>query len=57
MPQLAETAVRNDTGVYEGGEISHVLRPNDRQALHLGADPRGQAIDARCATALDSFDS
>ena len=31
--------VRNDTGVFEGGEISMYLRPDDRQALHLGARP------------------
>ena len=41
-------AVRNDTGVFEGGEILDVLRPDDRQALHLGADRgRGDRGDAR----------
>ena len=32
-----------------------VLRPDDRQALHLGAGPRGRR-SRRCATALDGFE-
>ncbi len=32
--------VRNDTGVEEGGEIAIHYDPDDRQARHLGADPR-----------------
>ena len=30
-----------DDGVAEGGEVCDVLRSDDRQAGHLGADPRG----------------
>ena len=30
--------VRVDDGVYKGGEVSHVLRPDDRQAGDLGRD-------------------
>ena len=44
--------VRNDTGVYEGGEISLYLRSDDRQAGHPRADPRagdrGAVGRARC---------
>ena len=37
--QDMDRVVRVDDGVFEGGEVSHVLRPDDRQAGHLGADP------------------
>jgi propionyl-CoA carboxylase alpha chain len=50
-----ETAVRNDTGVFEGGEISMYLRPDDRQALHLGRRT-GRRRSRRCAIALDRFE-
>ena len=46
--QLAR--VRVDTGVYEGGEISMLLRPDDRQAHHPRRRPRrGDRRDARRA--------
>ena len=37
-----DVTVRNDTGVYEGGEISIYLRSDDRQALHPCADARAR---------------
>ena len=53
-PATAPVRIRVDDGVFEGGEVSHVLRPDDRQADHLGAD-REAAIDAQI-DALDAFE-
>jgi propionyl-CoA carboxylase alpha subunit len=52
-PQGA-TAVRNDTGVYEGGEISMYYDPMIAK-LCTWAPTRGEAIEAM-RTALDSFE-
>ena len=42
--------VRNDTGVYEGGEISTLLRSDDRKARDACADARrGDQGAGRCA--------
>ncbi|GAA6190617.1 acetyl/propionyl/methylcrotonyl-CoA carboxylase subunit alpha [Phaeobacter sp. NW0010-22] len=49
-----ETAVRNDTGVYEGGEISMYYDPMIAK-LCTWAPTRGEAIEAM-RTALDSFE-
>ena len=49
-----EVAVRNDTGVFEGGEISTFYDPMIAK-LCTWAPTRGEAIDAM-ATALDSFE-
>ncbi|MCB4455157.1 acetyl-CoA carboxylase biotin carboxylase subunit [Leisingera sp. McT4-56] len=49
-----ETAVRNDTGVYEGGEISMYYDPMIAK-LCTWAPTREDAIDAM-RTALDSFE-
>jgi len=48
------TAVRNDTGVYEGGEISMYYDPMIAK-LCTWAPSRGEAIEAM-RTALDSFE-
>ncbi|KWV54155.1 acetyl/propionyl-CoA carboxylase subuit alpha [Rhizobium altiplani] len=48
------TIVRNDTGVYEGGEISMYYDPMVAKLCAWGRDRR-QAIDAM-ATALDDFE-
>ncbi|MBT3139445.1 acetyl/propionyl-CoA carboxylase subunit alpha [Phaeobacter gallaeciensis] len=53
VPQ-GETAVRNDTGVYEGGEISMYYDPMIAK-LCTWAPTRGEAIEAM-RTALDSFE-
>jgi propionyl-CoA carboxylase alpha chain len=50
----AETAVRNDTGVYEGGEISMYYDPMIAK-LCTWAPDRGAAIEAM-RIALDSFE-
>jgi propionyl-CoA carboxylase alpha chain len=47
--------VRVDTGVYEGAEISMLLRPDDRQARDGWAAPAREAIDRAVADALDRF--
>ncbi|MEM8850975.1 MAG: acetyl/propionyl/methylcrotonyl-CoA carboxylase subunit alpha [Pseudomonadota bacterium] len=49
-----ETAVRNDTGVYEGGEISMYYDPMIAKLCSWGAD-RGTAI-AAMRDALDGFE-
>ena len=49
-----ETAVRNDTGVYEGGEISMYYDPMIAKLCTWGPD-RGTAIEAM-RVALDSFE-
>ncbi|WP_306155030.1 acetyl/propionyl/methylcrotonyl-CoA carboxylase subunit alpha [Roseovarius sp. MMSF_3281] len=49
-----ETAVRNDTGVYEGGEISMYYDPMIAKLCTWGPD-RAQAIEAM-RVALDSFE-
>ncbi|MFB9149751.1 acetyl-CoA carboxylase biotin carboxylase subunit [Roseovarius ramblicola] len=49
-----ETAVRNDTGVYEGGEISMYYDPMIAKLCTWAAD-RGAAIEAM-RVALDSFE-
>ncbi|KIC11494.1 acetyl-CoA carboxylase [Leisingera sp. ANG-M1] len=49
-----ETAVRNDTGVYEGGEISMYYDPMIAK-LCTWAPTRGEAIEAM-RVALDSFE-
>jgi propionyl-CoA carboxylase alpha chain len=49
-----ETAVRNDTGVYEGGEISMFYDPMIAK-LCTWAPTRGEAIE-RMRVALDSFE-
>ncbi len=49
-----ETAVRNDTGVYEGGEISMYYDPMIAKLCTWGPD-RPQAIEAM-RVALDSFE-
>ncbi len=51
---VAETAVRNDTGVYEGGEISMYYDPMIAK-LCTWAPTRGQAIEVM-REALDSFE-
>ena len=50
----AETAVRNDTGVYEGGEISMFYDPMIAKLCTWGPD-RGAAIEAM-RVALDRFE-
>ncbi|RVT86994.1 acetyl/propionyl/methylcrotonyl-CoA carboxylase subunit alpha [Rhodobacteraceae bacterium CCMM004] len=50
----AETAVRNDTGVYEGGEISMFYDPMIAKLCTWGPD-RAAAIEAM-RVALDSFE-
>jgi propionyl-CoA carboxylase alpha chain len=54
-PELSESGVtvRNDTGVYEGGEISIYYDPMIAK-LVTHAPTRGEAIDAQ-ADALDAF--
>jgi len=52
--QPGETAVRNDTGVYEGGEISMYYDPMIAK-LCTWAPDRAQAIEAM-RIALDSFE-
>jgi propionyl-CoA carboxylase alpha chain len=49
-----ETAVRNDTGVFEGGEISMFYDPMIAKLCTWGAD-RAEALEAM-RTALDSFE-
>ena len=49
-----ETAVRNDTGVYEGGEISMYYDPMIAKLCTWGAT-RGEAIEAM-RLALDTFE-
>ena len=49
-----ETAVRNDTGVYEGGEISMYYDPMIAKLCTWGAT-RGEAIEAM-RIALDTFE-
>lgn len=49
-----ETGVRNDTGVYEGGEISMYYDPMIAKLCTWGPD-RAQAIEAM-RTALDGFE-
>jgi len=51
---VGETAVRNDTGVYEGGEISMYYDPMIAKLCTWGPD-RPQAIEAM-RVALDSFE-
>jgi len=51
---VGETAVRNDTGVYEGGEISMYYDPMIAKLCTWGPD-RAQAIEAM-RVALDSFE-
>ncbi len=53
VPQ-AETAVRNDTGVYEGGEISMYYDPMIAKLCSWGED-RETALEAM-RVALDSFE-
>ena len=48
-----DVTVRNDTGVFEGGEISMFYDPMIAKLVHLGAD-RAEAIDAM-SDALDAF--
>ncbi|QFT80358.1 Acetyl-/propionyl-coenzyme A carboxylase alpha chain [Roseovarius sp. THAF27] len=52
--EAGETAVRNDTGVYEGGEISMYYDPMIAK-LCTWAPDRGAAIEAM-RVALDSFE-
>ncbi|WP_420558649.1 acetyl-CoA carboxylase biotin carboxylase subunit [Roseovarius sp.] len=52
--EAGETAVRNDTGVYEGGEISMYYDPMIAK-LCTWAPSRGEAIEAM-RVALDSFE-
>jgi propionyl-CoA carboxylase alpha chain len=53
-PQLDHTQVRNDTGVYEGGEISRFYDPMIAKLCTWGRD-RAEAIEEmRCA--LDAFE-
>jgi propionyl-CoA carboxylase alpha chain len=52
--EAAETAIRNDTGVYEGGEISMFYDPMIAK-LCTWAPTRGEAIEAM-RVALDSFE-
>ncbi|MGK7652498.1 acetyl-CoA carboxylase biotin carboxylase subunit [Roseovarius sp. B08] len=52
--EAGETAVRNDTGVYEGGEISMYYDPMIAK-LCTWAPSRGAAIEAM-RVALDSFE-
>ena len=52
--QAGATAVRNDTGVYEGGEISMYYDPMIAK-LCTWAPSRGESIEAM-RVALDSFD-
>ncbi|MBB1491943.1 acetyl/propionyl/methylcrotonyl-CoA carboxylase subunit alpha [Paracoccus sp. MC1854] len=54
QPRVAETGVRNDTGVYEGGEISMYYDPMIAK-LCTWAPDRAQAIEAMRG-ALDSFE-
>ncbi len=54
QPPPADTGVRNDTGVYEGGEISMFYDPMIAK-LCTWAPDRAQAIDAM-RSALDSFE-
>ena len=54
QPPAAEAGVRNDTGVYEGGEISMFYDPMIAK-LCTWAPSRGQAIEAM-RTALDRFE-
>ncbi|MCU4654849.1 acetyl/propionyl/methylcrotonyl-CoA carboxylase subunit alpha [Roseibacterium sp. SDUM158016] len=49
-----DTAVRNDTGVYEGGEISMYYDPMIAKLCTWGAD-RAEALEAM-RVALDSFE-
>jgi propionyl-CoA carboxylase alpha chain len=49
-----ETAVRNDTGVFEGGEISMFYDPMIAKLCTWGAD-RAEALEAM-RVALDSFE-
>ncbi|WP_085806197.1 acetyl-CoA carboxylase biotin carboxylase subunit [Roseovarius albus] len=51
---VGETAVRNDTGVYEGGEISMYYDPMIAKLCTWGPD-RASAIEAM-RVALDSFE-
>src|SRR6056297_2746856 len=51
---VGETAVRNDTGVYEGGEISMYYDPMIAKLCTWGPD-RAQAIEAM-RVALDRFE-
>jgi propionyl-CoA carboxylase alpha chain len=51
---VAETAVRNDTGVFEGGEISMYYDPMIAKLCTWGPD-RASAIEAM-RVALDSFE-
>jgi len=52
--ETAETAVRNDTGVYEGGEISMYYDPMIAKLCTWGPD-RASAIEAM-RNALDGFE-
>lgn len=54
QPPAAETGVRNDTGVYEGGEISMYYDPMIAK-LCTWAPDRAQAIEAM-RRALDGFE-
>ena len=52
-PAEIEGRVRVDTGVYEGGEIPHALRLDDRQAGGAWRHPRGRhRADERGAQCL-----
>ncbi|WP_299363960.1 acetyl/propionyl/methylcrotonyl-CoA carboxylase subunit alpha [uncultured Paracoccus sp.] len=53
-PPVGRTAVRNDTGVYEGGEISMFYDPMIAKLCSWGAD-RDEAL-SQMRTALDSFE-
>ena len=52
--EVGETAVRNDTGVFEGGEISMFYDPMIAKLCTWGPD-RASAIEAM-RTALDTFE-
>jgi propionyl-CoA carboxylase alpha chain len=48
------SSVRNDTGVFEGGEISIYYDPMIAKLCTMGAD-RGSRPSRRMAQALDAF--
>ena len=50
-----DTAVRNDTGVFEGGEISMYYDPMIAKLCTWGSG-RGRARLTRCRAALDQFE-